>query len=131
MIDTTTIDTWVNAIYKLSPVPFTVFSTLLLGYFFRAIPQFPNRWLWMVCGVSGTILFPILAHRHPDDTEAVFIARALIIGLFIGLGSWGFHDKILSQVEDKIPLLKQVVAFIDNENKPKPTDNPAPTTPTP
>ena len=96
-----TINDWVTAIMKLSAAPFTVVAVIALGYFFRAIPKFNNEWLWIVCGLAGAFIFPVLGHCHADDTATVFFTRSIIMGLILGMGAWAIHDKILKQIEDK------------------------------
>jgi len=108
-----TINDWVTAIMKLSAAPFTVVAVIALGYFFRAIPKFNNEWLWLVCGAGGMIIFPVLGHRHADDTATVFFTRSIIMGLILGMGSWAIHDKLLKQIEDKIPGLSSLATFVD------------------
>jgi hypothetical protein len=103
----------VTALMTTSPVMFTLFAVIIIGYFFRAIPKFNNEWLWIVCGAAGAVVFPLLAHKHTDDTTAGFWVRSVFVGLALGMGAWGFHDKLLKQFEDKIPILSAFVAFVD------------------
>jgi hypothetical protein len=90
---------------NLGAAPFTVLAVIAVGYVLRLVPAFPNKWLPATCVVVGTIIFPVLAHHHADDTEANYLVRTIFMGMIIGFGAWAFHNKILKSVEDKIPLL--------------------------
>ena len=124
------IESWVKAAMNLGSPLFTILGCIVVGYFFRAMPKFNNDWLWCVCGATGAIIFPVLAYAHrslfaKDESLAEWIIRTVIMGLILGMGSWAFHDKILSRVEDKIPYLKDFVAMIDRAGDKPPATAPA------
>lgn len=103
----------INLIWGLKPIPFTIIAVILIGYFFRAIPRFNNEYLWMVCGLAGSAIFPVMAPHHVDEPIAQHIARGIVSGLVLGMGAWAIHDKILSKYEDRIPFLKNLVKTVD------------------
>jgi peptidoglycan/LPS O-acetylase OafA/YrhL len=90
---------------NLGAAPFTVLAVVAFCYILRLVPFFPNRWIPISCVVIGTVMFPILAHHHTDDTTFAFLVRTIFMGAIIGAGAWVFHNKLIKQIEDKIPLL--------------------------
>ena len=124
MPDATQIESWVTWCMNLGSPLFTVFACIAIGYFFRAMPKFPNDWMWTVCSGSGSFIFPILAYPHRalyghDEGLAQWLLRTVIMGLVLGMGAWGAHEKILSKVEDKIPILKWIVKKVDQSGSAK------------
>jgi hypothetical protein len=123
------IEGWVKAIMNLGSPVFTIVACIGIGYFFRAIPKFNNEWLWVVCGIAGAIMFPVLAYAHRemygfDEGLAVWLVRTIPMGLILGMGAWAVHDKILSKIENKLPILKNFVAFVDKTGKQLPPSSP-------
>ena len=100
---------------NLGAAPFTVLAVICFGYVLRLVPAFPNKWIPLTCIVVGTILFPVLAHKHADDTTTAYLVRTIFMGMIIGFGSWSFHNKIIAQFEDKIPLLGKALSSISDE----------------
>ena len=121
---------------NLSAVPFTVMSCLVIGYVFRAIPIFPNKWIPLVVILSGeTFLF---LNPHPSSvSNSAFYAHSIIGGLFIGLLAWLFHDKFIQGFEDKICMKFPSASIILTSTakdgtktwtNPNPPNNPPPAT---
>lgn len=50
-----------------------------------------------------------------------FLIRTGLLGLFVGMGAAKFHDQVLSKngwsLESKTPILKNVIAFVDQLGK--------------
>ena len=87
---------------NLGAVPFTVAACIIVCYVFRAIPIFPNKWIPLVCIVTGAVVFPFL-NPHPSSVTAmVFYAHSIIGGLFLGIVAWLIHDKFIQGFEDKV-----------------------------
>ena len=109
----------------LSTAPFTVLATLAFGYVLRLIPKFPNGWIPITVITFATVAFPILAKHHVDDTTFQYMARTVFMGMIIGLGTIGLHERFISKFEDKIPLLgKLLSASEDKADSNKPTTGP-------
>ena len=125
--DSEQITQWTDYLMSIGAAPFTVLACLTFGYVMRLIPPVNNKWIPVACVIIGVIVFPALASQHPDETKAQFIIKRLFMGMFLGLGSWAFHDKLISKIEDKIPLLGKILAKADEKteavqspDKPKP-----------
>jgi hypothetical protein len=117
LVTTDTVDGLTNWLLSLGAVPSTIFMIIGIGYLLRAIPVFPTRWMWAACGLCGAVIFPIVAHYHTSAESWAYIAKTVCAGIWIGLGAWATHDKILSRFEDRIPVLKDIVAAIDAANQ--------------
>ena len=109
------ISDWVETAMSLGAAPFTVLCVIVFGYVLRLIPKFPNDWIPIASVVIGTILFPLLAHRHPDDTLKNFLTRTIFMGMIIGFGATSFHQKIIANYEDKIPFLGKLLSKAQNK----------------
>ena len=90
-----------NWLMNLGAVPFTVAACIIIGYVFRAIPIFPNKWIPLVVILAGQI-FVLLNPRPSSFTVTAFYSHGVIGGLFLGLVAWLLHDKFISKFEDKI-----------------------------
>jgi ABC-type iron transport system FetAB permease component len=112
------INDWTALAIGLGPPAFTVLVVIVFGYVLRLIPKFPNPWIPICCVVMGTILFPILAHKHPDDTVSAYLIRTIFMGMIIGFGATSFHKTIISKFEDKVPGLKTLLENADDSKKP-------------
>ena len=100
----------------LGSAPFTVLVVIAVGYVFRLIPAFPNKWIPFFCILVGAILFPCLAHRHSDDTSLNYYTRTVFMGMIIGLGAVGLHERFIARFEDRFPLLGKLLSAIDDGN---------------
>ena len=112
---------WLEPIWNLGIGIRLVIIAIGVGYAFRALPFFPNKWLWLVCGVAGATIFPFMAHPRNGEYVWLFLTRSGLLGLFLGMGAATLHDRVLSKngwgLEMKIPILKNVIDFIDKLGK--------------
>ena len=102
-----------NWLMNCGAVPFTVAACIIIGYAFRLIPIFPNKWIPTVCIVIGSILFPLLNPKPSSETSVAFYSHAIVGGIFLGLVAWLLHDKFISKNENKIPVLGKVLTVTD------------------
>ena len=93
-----------NWLMNLGAVPFTVITCIIIGYVFRAIPIFPNKWIPIMVILSGEIF--LLVNPHPSSESAgAFYAHGAVGGLFIGIVAWLLHDKFMQGFEDKVTMM--------------------------
>jgi hypothetical protein len=102
MNDTQQIQDASNWLMNLGAVPFTVVACIIIGYVFRFIPIFPNKWIPIVVIVVGPVVFPCLNPHAASVGMAAFIAHSIVGGLFLGIVAWLIHDKFIQNFEDKI-----------------------------
>lgn len=112
---------WLEPIWNLGMGIRVVLIVLAVGYLFRALPFFPNKSLWLICGISGAMIFPFMAHPRNGEYVWLFLTRSGLIGFFLGMGAAMTHDRILSKngwgLETKIAFLNNLVALIDRMGK--------------
>jgi hypothetical protein len=115
------ISAWLDLIWNLGIGIRLVLIVTVVGYVFRALPFFPNNWLWLVCGLAGAAMFPFMAHPRDGEYVWLFWARTGVVGLFVGMGAATLHDRVLSKngwgLETRIPMLRNVIDFIDHLGK--------------
>ena len=108
---------WLGFVWNLGLGLRLVLIVAGVGYAFRAMPLFPNKWLWVVCGAAGAAIFPFMASPRDTDTPGTFALRVGLLGLFLGLGAWAMHDRVLSKnglgLETKIPVVKNIIELVD------------------
>ena len=101
-MDTQQITDSTNALLNLGAAPFTFVAVIIVGYVFRFIPPFPNKWIPFVCVIVAPVIFCMLNPQASSITNKVFYTHSIVGGLFIGIAAWLVHDKFISQWEDKI-----------------------------
>lgn len=118
---------------SLGAVPFTVAACIIIGYVFRAVPIFPNKWIPIVVILSGQIF--LLVNPRPTSVEVgAYFAHSIIGGLFLGVVAWLLHDKFLQNFEDKITAkfpAAEVIFTSTAQDGTKIFKNPNPPPPTP
>lgn len=108
---------------NLGAAPFTVLIALAFGYVLRLIPRFPNGWIPVTVIVFTTIAFPLIARHHADDTTFQYVIRTVFMGMVIGLGTVGLHERFISKIEDKFPLLGKLLSATKDKSDSKQTDS--------
>ena len=103
-MDADQIQSIVDWLQNAGAVPFTIAACIIISYAFRYWPQFPNKWIPVVCILIGPVVFCILNPRAAGITGPVFYTHSIVGGLAIGLLAWLIHDKWISQIEDKIVI---------------------------
>ena len=83
-------------------VPFTIASCIIISYFFRYLPIFPNKWIPVVCILVGPVIFPLLNPKAADLSNTAFYIHSIVGGFFIGILAWLIHDKWISKFESKV-----------------------------
>ena len=112
MTDPNQITDAINWLLNLGAAPFTGIACWIFCYVFRAIPVFPNRWIPIICIVTGGIVFPILNPHASSIAPAAFYAHSIVGGLAIGIAAWLTHDKWAGRIEDAIALKFTAAAVI-------------------
>lgn len=85
-----------DTLLGLPALPLVAVGCLAIGYFFKALPVYRNRWI-----PSGVFIFGVLANLTivPIDNKIDF-ARAFILGLVAGGAAIIIHRKFLSKYDD-------------------------------
>jgi hypothetical protein len=130
MNDTQQIQDATNWLMNLGAVPFTVVACIIIGYVFRFIPIFPNKWIPIVVIVVGPVVFPCLNPHAASVGMAAFIAHSIVGGLFLGIVAWLIHDKFIQNFEDKITAAFPAASIVLTSTQPDGTKTfTKPTTP--
>jgi len=87
---------------NLGAAPFTFVAIIIVGYVFRIIPVFPNKWIPAVCVIVGPVIFTLLNPHATSISDKVFYIHSIVGGLFIGISAWLVHDKFISAWEDRL-----------------------------
>ena len=109
---------YASMLFNLAPAPFTVLIVIAACYILRLVKKFPNDWIPTACLVIGVIVFCVLNERAPGMSAARFYFRSFFTGLVLGFAAWAFHDYFLSQIENRIPILKNLLARVDGTTPP-------------
>jgi hypothetical protein len=122
---------YASVLFNLAPAPFTVLIVIVVCYALRLVKRFPNDWIPVSCLIIGIITFCVLNERALGMTAARFYFRSVMTGLVLGFAAWAFHDYFLSQIENRIPILKTLLARVDGTTPPgrlpdTPKTNPIP-----
>lgn len=77
-------------------LPLIFFGCVAAGYFFKAFPPYPNRWI-----PFGVMCAGILANvvSTPLNSWQV-VVRAVFYGMIVGAAAWIAHRKWLSKLVD-------------------------------
>jgi hypothetical protein len=119
---------YASMLFNLAPAPFTVFIVIVICYALRLVKKFPNDWIPVACLVIGTTTFCVLNERAPGMSAARFYFRSFFTGMILGFAAWAFHDYFLSQIENRIPILKTLLARADGTTSPPRISDPPVTT---
>ena len=93
-----------NWLWNLGAAPFTVASCIIVCYLFRFMPFFPNKYIPLICILTGAIVFPFLNPHPTSITMTAFVIHSIVGGLFLGIVAWLIHDKFIQNIEDKITM---------------------------
>jgi hypothetical protein len=91
-----------NWLMSLGAAPFTFAAVIIIGYVFRIIPIFPNRFIPGICMLAGPLVFVLLNPHPSSEPSKIFYTHSIIGGLFIAVSAWLVHDKFISRWEDKL-----------------------------
>ena len=116
---------YASMLFNMAPAPFTVLIVIVACYALRLLRKFPNNWIPVACLIIGTVTFGVLNERTPGMAAARFYFRSFWTGLVLGFAAWAFHDYFLSQIENRIPILKTLLARVDGTTPPPRLPDPA------
>ena len=92
----------------------TAILCIVIGYVCRKISIFPNRFIPLVCLVTGGVVYPLIVPVGDVAYQASHpTVRCVIIGLIIGFAIWTLHKALLKPLEAKFPWLTK---FLDGTN---------------
>lgn len=87
-----------DALLGLPALPLVLVGCVMFGYFLKAIPPFPNRWIPAANFAAGILLnLTITPLRGPQEWT-----RAVILGMVASGAAWVLHKKVMSRwVDDR------------------------------
>lgn len=98
---------FLNSLYGLPGAVLAFLVANCIGYLFKMLDVFPNRWIPIPVVVMA-VLANIFLRPPPPDGVAMWqhYVRLGMVGLMIGVAACIFYDKFLKLAEDKWPALK-------------------------
>ena len=108
-----------DAAYGLPGTALTLVFCIAVGYFLKMMDWPPNRWIPAIV-VPWGMLWNILLRPPPPTGTLVWqhYCRLIAVGFLIGMSACILYDKVLSQLEDKWPWLKEFLKSPDGKEEP-------------
>lgn len=116
----------------------TFIGCLLLGYFLKMVPMFPNKFIPLVNVIAGPLLFLAMEMDKPTQIAHPAVMHA-IVGTGIGMTAWVVHRTILRKWLDPklfiadddskppftpVPVIIAALMLAGCTSKPKPKPEP-------
>ncbi len=116
-----TLDQWLeqlvalfDKLYHLPAYALIFVFCIALGYGLRALPKVPNAVIPWVVVLIAPLANLCTAEFFEDQTPLrIWFAKQTVIGLIVGVAAWGFHNKILSRLEEKLGLFGKAPELTD------------------
>lgn len=104
-----------DTLLGLPALPLVLIGCIACGYFLKAIPVFPNRWIPAANFAVGIVLnLTITPLRGPQEWT-----RAVILGMVASGAAWVLHKKVMSRwVDDADFKPTDTQQFTKTETKP-------------
>lgn len=118
-----TVLAWLNALYGMPAIAVVFFSAIAFGYVWKVTPFISNRFIPAVVVLGSGVWLCLLATRQPDVPVRVWLVRHFLLGIFVGLIAWIFHNRILKKIETQIPFLGKLLDDGTDTNKSKPQES--------
>lgn len=102
---------FLNSLYGLPGVVLSFLVANAIGYLLKMLDIFPNKWI-PVPVVLMAILSNIFLRPPPPEgiPQWQHYVRLGLVGLLVGIAACIFYDKILKQIEERIPWLKDFLS---------------------
>lgn len=113
---------FLHSLYGLPGYALAAIACLVMGWACKISKWFPNPRIPLIVLPFGSLMNYLLAMpRTPDQPLRLYIMQHIVIGALIGALSWLLHDQVLRHIEDKIPLLGNLLKTDDVVTPPAPT----------